>query len=302
MAHPVHPFAYHSSPPTRSHSKRPAIYSFDDDDDDASPATAVLDPADIMQSPHPLPYRKDSFANSNGVLSPAESQAWDPHYPSAMSADAASTSVGASSTHLHDPHHSYAQLDAYSHPHHALPANHWSIAHAGSGECTPTTSVDLMPPPPTFDHMQYAHQQDDTAHQPFDPAQNHQPHFAAQAAESSLMPAPQVQTPMSPQSHQEWMALAQHELESRPMSKRMRLHSPGPRPVVDHLLHRRDGAIQKKNKRIDIPLERNIQTIDQMIENTKDEDLLKELKAQKRLLRNREAAYVFRSSFSRLPD
>jgi len=54
-------------------------------------------------------------------------------------------------------------------------------------------------------------------------------------------------------------------------------------------LQRRDG-IRKKNGRIDIPQERNIHTIDQLIETTKDEDMLKELKQQKRLLRNREAA------------
>ena len=56
-------------------------------------------------------------------------------------------------------------------------------------------------------------------------------------------------------------------------------------------LQRRDG-IRKKNGRIDIPQERNIHTIDQLIETTKHEDMLKELKQQKRLLRNREAAYV----------
>ena len=66
----------------------------------------------------------------------------------------------------------------------------------------------------------------------------------------------------------------------------MRPSSP-PRTMVD--IQRRDG-IRKKNGRIEIPQERNIHTIDQLIETTKDEDLLKELKQQKRLLRNREAA------------
>ena len=88
--------------------------------------------------------------------------------------------------------------------------------------------------------------------------------------------------------------MAQQEVECRPMSKRMRGASP-PRTTVDY--QRRDG-IRKKNGRIDIPQERNIQTIDDLIEKTinedKDDDLLKELKQQKRLLRNREAAYVQR--------
>lgn len=82
------------------------------------------------------------------------------------------------------------------------------------------------------------------------------------------------------------MGMAQQEMEGRPSSKRMRPSSP-PRTMID--FQRRDG-IRKKNGRIDIPHERNIQTIDELIEQTTDEDTLKELKQQKRLLRNREAA------------
>ena len=82
--------------------------------------------------------------------------------------------------------------------------------------------------------------------------------------------------------------MAQQEMERRPMLKRMRPNSPHS-TMVD--LARRDG-IRKKNGRIEIPMERNIHTIDEMIDKTTDEDLLKELKQQKRLLRNREAAYV----------
>jgi hypothetical protein len=105
-------------------------------------------------------------------------------------------------------------------------------------------------------------------------------------SEVPLVPAPQVQTPMSPHSHAEWMAMAQHEVEGRPMPKRMRHFSP-PRTSVDM---QRTSGIRKKNGRIEIPNERNIQTIDNLIENASDEDTLKELKQQKRLLRNREAA------------
>lgn len=80
--------------------------------------------------------------------------------------------------------------------------------------------------------------------------------------------------------------MAQQEMEGRPSHKRMRPDSP-PRTVID--LQRRDG-IRKKNGRIEIPHERNIQTIDDLIEKTTDDEMLKELKQQKRLLRNREAA------------
>ena len=88
---------------------------------------------------------------------------------------------------------------------------------------------------------------------------------------------------MSPHSNQDWMVVADAE---RNMSKRLRTGSP-PRTSVD--LQRRDG-IRKKNGRIDIPLERNINTIDELIEQATDDETLKELKQQKRLLRNREAA------------
>lgn len=80
--------------------------------------------------------------------------------------------------------------------------------------------------------------------------------------------------------------MAQQEMDSRPMTKRMRASSP-PVTMVDYA--RRDG-IRKKNGRIEIPPERNIHTIDELIDQTTDEGLLKELKQQKRLLRNREAA------------
>lgn len=54
-------------------------------------------------------------------------------------------------------------------------------------------------------------------------------------------------------------------------------------------LLRRDG-IRKKNARFEIPAERTLRTIDTMINNTTDEQEIKELKQQKRLLRNRQAA------------
>jgi hypothetical protein len=54
-------------------------------------------------------------------------------------------------------------------------------------------------------------------------------------------------------------------------------------------LLRRDG-IRKKNARFDIPPERTLNTIDDLIAKSSDDQLIKELKQQKRLLRNRQAA------------
>jgi len=108
---------------------------------------------------------------------------------------------------------------------------------------------------------------------------------------SSVFPPAQSATPrpISPHSNKDWMAMhAAQEAESRPLPKRMRPSSP---PRTYSPFPRRDGGIRKKNARFDIPAERSLQNIDQLIASCNDEDQIKELKQQKRLLRNRQAAY-----------
>ncbi|KIW91054.1 uncharacterized protein Z519_07948 [Cladophialophora bantiana CBS 173.52] len=61
------------------------------------------------------------------------------------------------------------------------------------------------------------------------------------------------------------------------------------RPASPLLVLRSDG-IRKKNAKFEIPPERNINTIDALINQATNEDEKKELKQQKRLLRNRQAA------------
>lgn len=261
--------------------------SYLEEDDSAILDTGILDP-DIMQSPEDA-FHKPSFASSNGVLSPAESQGWDPHYGTGLTVD-----PGASNPH-HEEHNGFSRqsgphMPQYVQQHHP-PA--WTFEH-GSGHCTPTTGAEFIPPPPP-PHLQtqhYVHHRADSARGSFShpppPQQAQLLSYSATHPEGAFISAPQVQTPMSPHSHQDWMSMAQQEVECRPLSNRMRTGTPV-RTTVD--VQRRD-RIRKKNGRIDIPHERNIQTIDDMIESTVDEDMLKELKQQKRLLRNREAAYV----------
>jgi len=79
--------------------------------------------------------------------------------------------------------------------------------------------------------------------------------------------------------------------DSQPMQKRMRPQSPAPRAHSPLHVMRRDG-IRKKNARFDIPAERTLMNIDQLIARSQDDNEIKELKQQKRLLRNRQAAYV----------
>ncbi|KAI8940275.1 hypothetical protein NX059_003978 [Plenodomus lindquistii] len=102
---------------------------------------------------------------------------------------------------------------------------------------------------------------------------------------SAVFPQAAPEQPMSPHNHSEWMTFNQQEMDSRPGPKRMRPNTP-PRSYSP----RRDGGIRKKNARFDIPAERNLFNIDNLIQSCTNEDDLKELKQQKRLLRNRQAA------------
>lgn len=79
-------------------------------------------------------------------------------------------------------------------------------------------------------------------------------------------------------------------MEHRSMPKRMRSPTLRSHPEMS----RRGDGIRKKNARFDIPAERNLTNIDNLIAQSTDEQEIKELKQQKRLLRNRQAAYVIR--------
>jgi len=91
---------------------------------------------------------------------------------------------------------------------------------------------------------------------------------------------------MSPQSSQGGWASA---TSSDGVEQRYPLASPQYRPVSPQMVLRPDG-IRKKNARFEIPKERNLATIDALILASTNEEEKKELKQQKRLLRNRQAA------------
>ncbi|KAL4744167.1 hypothetical protein BDV11DRAFT_165853 [Aspergillus similis] len=96
--------------------------------------------------------------------------------------------------------------------------------------------------------------------------------------------APAGAVAMSPQSSQGWMPASTDMPDpgSRPKnSPTYRNSSP--------LSVRRDG-IRKKNARFEIPAERTLSNIDHLIAQSTNEEEIKELKQQKRLLRNRQAA------------
>lgn len=260
--------------------QRSALYHYD-----TSEGSSVLDPAALSepntnttmspgQHPH---YRRDSFTNSTGVLSPAESASnWDHklHAPGLGIEHAASLPP---SNPFHHDNDAFVSREA---PHNSATyaAHAWNFDQH-SGTCTPT-GFDVFPSTHDFEHAQYPHGVPEPSHPTY-------PTFTPVQRDPGYVPAPQVNTPMSPHSHTDWMAMAEAESKSRAMPQRMR--SP-PRTYAD--FQKRDG-IRKKNARVDIPPERSLETIERLIGQTTNEDEIKELKAQKRLLRNREAAYVY---------
>ena len=169
----------------------------------------------------------------------------------------------------------------------------WPV-NSSSGSCTPTaaggmdpmtdfshgsdnTPMPQAPPPPPPHGRTYSY---DGLH-----VDTHQPFFP---------PAPPA-FPGSPQSSKGgWVSASSSDgLEYRPAAPSA---SEAPRSQTPNLagaaqIFRRGGdGIRKKNARFEIPAERNLRTIDHLINNTNDESEIKELKQQKRLLRNRQAA------------
>jgi hypothetical protein len=159
----------------------------------------------------------------------------------------------------------------------------WPVAD-NSGSRTPTAPKPLNPfGPGDFGAAPFVEQQQMPYHSL--PVHNN-------VRPSAVFPQAAPEQPMSPHTHSEWMTFNQQEMDSRPGPKRMRPNTP-PRSFSP----RRDGGIRKKNARFDIPAERNLFNIDNLIQSCTNEDDLKELKQQKRLLRNRQAAYVILFGF-----
>ncbi|KAF2787180.1 hypothetical protein K505DRAFT_258281 [Melanomma pulvis-pyrius CBS 109.77] len=155
----------------------------------------------------------------------------------------------------------------------------WPVSD-NSGSRTPTASKPMNPfGPGDFD----------SAPSSFVPAPSQLPYHGlpmhTNVSPTSVFPNAPPEQPMSPHTNSEWMAFNQQEMDARPGPKRMRPSSP-------HRSYspRRDGGIRKKNARFEIPAERNLCNIDTLIANCSNEDEMKELKQQKRLLRNRQAA------------
>jgi hypothetical protein len=228
----------------------------------------ILDPSSIdsglEMSPPMNGSRRESFAVSSALFSPKTDE-WQHVDMQPMSSN---------NPFVEQNNNPFMRVDSqsssYGHQGHG-----WSMNH-GSGMSTPMQAHDGLPSEfevsaPVFQRPMQT---------PFtNPGNQQLPLFSSSNTSNGSIPT-------SPQK--EWSVA--DAMDHRSMPKRMRPHSPTLRSHPD--MTRRGDGIRKKNARFDIPAERNLNNIDQLIAQSTDEQEIKELKQQKRLLRNRQAAYA----------
>ncbi|KAG5982932.1 hypothetical protein E4U55_001132 [Claviceps digitariae] len=255
---------YRSTPLTVDTHHAPQKYLENDDKscmlDDNSMEHSAVD-SGLELSPPMATSRRESFAVGSALFSP-KTEDWQSVDMQSVPSNSFTDQSGGNNGSSHIP---FMRLDS-AHSHVFPPqGNHWDMS-GSSGN--PQTAMQQ------FNQVQGAFNTGATIFQRPVPNSFSNPGniFA------SLNTGDQV-IPTSPPK--EWM------VPSQSMSKKMPSGSPMIRTHND--LRRGDG-IRKKNARFDIPAERNLTNIDALISQSTDDQEIKELKQQKRLLRNRQAA------------
>ena len=257
----------------------------DEDNNDNILDDTILDGLTPDMSPGAFDQRRESYTDSAPAFSPRGSS-WNDF---SFNPDPGSLQSSTNSAHLFsDQSNQFILPEAAQGPTYGNPQSAWH-PNGTPGSCTPTTVYEGFqseydtkgpPPPYTNDAMNTLHP---TMYGglPVGPAPSFQPNTTLST---------------SPQSGQDWMSTSSSEhIEHRQIPKHT-LDNPA---YSNPPLLRRDG-IRKKNARFEIPAERTLRTIDHLINQTSDEQEIKELKQQKRLLRNRQAAWVHSLAISQL--
>ena len=161
----------------------------------------------------------------------------------------------------------------------------WSIPR-DSDSCTPSALYDQLPSS-DFDNPSSAPFSGGAVGGPVSPM--HIP--SVSSYRQSLPYTASSAVAMSPRSSQGWMPPPADMPDTSAGSPTYRSASPSSTRRETLREYIREG-IRKKNARFDIPAERTLGNIDELISQATEEADIKELKQQKRLLRNRQAAYV----------
>ncbi|KAL8653219.1 MAG: hypothetical protein Q9210_002225 [Variospora velana] len=253
---------------------------FADDESDSILDDAILERPASDISLRDMGHQRENIAVDAPIMSSTDSRWSDFTFPADSAAHLQSSNM-TSSLFFEQGGQAYVQDDSvsgtiYNHPSAAA----WQ-APSDQDSCTPTTSYDVFPSDRDAKTMVPFHH-DEPLNQPPQSMYGGLPIVQP----SNLFTGGALST--SPRSAQDWSSISSAEhVDFRPMHRPGPLSSPNYNPNPPLL--RRDG-IRKKNARFEIPAERTLRTIDQMISQTTDEAQIKELKQQKRLLRNRQAA------------
>jgi hypothetical protein len=274
MAYPAQ-LDFQRPPSQLSIDRKPSFFDNDFDSVDS----AMISPANAD--------RRDSFANSSApIFSPTQSL-WDEDFPSSATSttlpERQFTGVPLNPF-VEQSNNPFTRMDPSSFGQHPS----WPMFDRTSESRTPVAAVTYEPYTGDFD----------AAPAPFAPVASATTPFGGMPVQGNVRPSsvfPPAPTPAtmsatSPTHDKGWMAMAQQDVESSrpPLPKRLRHDSP-PRSYSPFQSR---GGIKKKSQRFDIPPERSLNNIDQLIAQCSNDDEMKELKQQKRLLRNRQAAYV----------
>ncbi|CAJ2513829.1 Uu.00g019480.m01.CDS01 [Anthostomella pinea] len=237
---------------------------FDEEDsgilDDSILDQSALD-SGLEMSPPMADSRRDSFAIAGSLFSP-KTEDWH-------SVDMQSLPSNNPFLEPQNNTNPFTRADQ-SHTSYASQNQQWSMGQ-GSGACTPLQYDGLEA---TYDGNTSIFQRPMPMQTPFSNPGAHVPLFSTVGPSNSSVPT-------SPQK--DWMG----DFKNQAMAKRM---GPGSPSIRSHNELRRGDGIRKKNARFDIPAERNLTNIDHLISQSQDDQEIKELKQQKRLLRNRQAA------------
>ncbi|THW33277.1 hypothetical protein D6D22_09206 [Aureobasidium pullulans] len=267
-SHP-HPFGYdmnanHLNYDTPQQSNQPTEY-YRDNKPDAD--QSINNVAMMRNNSTSHNFRKDSVATNSGALNDA-STSWDHKqiYPGSAFDQSHAFRQGDNSGYVQHDH-----TQVYPHA-----SQEWMMSPAGSVDTTgfesyPGAKYENSPFPGNLPSERSA----------FTPIHGH----AFPQAHHVSSP----QASLSPPSHPDWMDMTG---PNKPLkSADVKPIKPRHQPILRR--EHRDG-IRKKNAKIPIPSEITLENIDDLIEGCVDEDEMKQLKAQKRLLRNREAALASR--------
>jgi hypothetical protein len=252
---------------------------------DHKPSSSFFDTLELaeedMISPTSTDDRRDSFGNTNTapIFSPQSMSNWDDQFPQTNMPE---RQFNANPFHQEQSNNPFLRSDSFGQHNSQWPP---MFDHAAESR-TPI----IMPA--TYEQYTGSEDYDSAPSSAFPHVASASPAFGSMAANvrpASVFPSAPTPAslPTSPPPNDYMGMVDQGAMDSRPIPKRMRQSSP---PRYNSPFPRRDG-IRKKNARFDIPPERNLANIDLMIQNSHDDGEIKELKQQKRLLRNRQAAY-----------